>query len=267
MFHGFYNLASGMLYQNRNLNVISNNMVNVSTPGYKSDRLVSTTFREEMLYRSGNLNKNNPVQIGSVSMIRAASSTETSYDQGALEETEGNLDFALTKPGFFTIEDTEGNSIYTRNGSFSLDEDGYLCLSSLGRVLGEDGSPIQLPTDHITVDQLGNIYEEPLTGLGTDEDSAYSEDEEAVLLGKIGVVDFEDYTQLVKGDNGTFSTAEEGTAADGGIQWKMIERSNIDPIEEMTAMISSQKATQSAAQVLKMYDQLMSKIVSDIGRV
>jgi flagellar basal-body rod protein FlgG len=46
-----------------------------------------------------------------------------------------------------------------------------------------------------------------------------------------------------------------------------VERSNIDPIEQMTSMMTSQRATQSAAQVLKMYDQLMGKIVSDIGRV
>lgn len=267
MFHGFYNLASGMLYQNRNLNVISNNMVNVSTPGYKPDRMLSTTFRDEMLYRSGNLNKSNPVQIGSVSMMRAARSTETSYDQGTLDETGGNLDFALTKPGFFAIEDSDGNRVYTRNGSFTIDEDGYLCLSSLGRVLGEDGNPIELPSDHITVDPTGNIYEEPLKGLGTDEDGVDTEEQEPTLLGKIGVVDFDDYTQLVKDDYGAFTTAAEGNAVDGGIQWKAVERSNIDPIEEMTSMMSSQRASQSAAQVLKMYDQLMGKIVSDIGRV
>ena len=52
MYQGFYNLASGMLTQNRNLNVISNNMVNIQTPGYKRDKMVSTTFQEEMLYRT-----------------------------------------------------------------------------------------------------------------------------------------------------------------------------------------------------------------------
>lgn len=267
MFQGFYNLASGMLYQNRNLNVISNNMVNVSTPGYKSDKLVSTTFKDEMLYRNGNRNKSNPVEIGSVSMIRSARATKTYYDQGAVEETGGNLDFALTKPGFFTIEDSNGNRIYTRNGSFGLDDEGYLSLSSLGRVLGDDGNPIELSSDHITVDQLGNIYEEPLKGLGTDEDGTNSDNTEPRFLGKIGVVDFADYTQLVKGDNGTFTTTAEAAAANGGIQWKTIERSNIDPIEEMTSMMSSQRASQSAAQVLKMYDQFMGRIVSDIGRV
>ncbi|MFT4008024.1 MAG: flagellar hook-basal body protein [Lacrimispora sp.] len=267
MFQGFYNLASGMLYQNRNLNVIGNNMVNVSTPGYKSDRMVSTTFKDEMLYRTGNRDKSSPTQIGSISMARAARSTEVSYDQGALEETGGNLDFALTKPGFFTVQDKDGNRLYTRNGSFEVDDDGYLCLSSIGRVLDEDGNPIELTSDHFTVDKSGNIYEEPIKGIKTDEDGGSTEDEEPVLLGKLGVVDFEDYTQLVKGDNGTFTTTADSKATDGGIQWKSIERSNIDPIEEMTSMMSSQRASQSAAQVLRMYDQLMSKIVTDIGRV
>lgn len=266
MFQGFYNLASGMLYQNRNLNVIGNNMVNVSTPGYKSDRMLSTTFKDEMLYRTGNRDKTNPAQIGSVSMIRAARSTKVSYSQGALEETGGNLDFALTKPGFFTVQDKDGNKLYTRNGSFEVDNEGYLCLSSVGRVLGDDGNPIAMTSDHFTVDKSGNIYEEPIKGIKTEE-GENTEDTEPVLLGKLGAVDFEDYTQLVKGDNGTFTSTADPKAVDGGIQWKSIERSNIDPIDEMTSMMSSQRASQSAAQVLRMYDQLMSKIVTDIGRV
>ncbi|WP_394523118.1 flagellar hook-basal body protein [Lacrimispora sp. JR3] len=267
MFHGFYNLASGMLYQNRNLNTISNNMVNTSTPGYKSDRMVSTTFKDEILYRNGNLNKNNATQIGSLSSIRAVGLTKTSYNQGNVEETGENLDFALTKPGFFAVQDTKGNRLYTRNGSFQIDQEGYLCLSSLGRVLGEDGNPIEMTTDHISVDKSGNIYEVPLKGLGKEEDGADSEEEEPQLLGKIGVFDFNDYNQLVKGNNGTFTTTADGNAVDGGIQWKSLERSNSDPIDQMTAMMTSQRASQSAAQVLKMYDQLMGKIVSDIGRV
>ncbi len=267
MFFGFYNLGSGILYQNRNLNVISNNMVNTNTPGFKQDRLFSTTFKDQMLYRTGNKDKSNPTQIGSVSMIRTARASETSFNQGTVEETGGNLDFALTKPGFFTIEGSDGKRYYTRNGSFEIDDDGYLCLPSAGRVLGEDGNPIEITSDHITVDKSGNIYEEPIKGLGTDEDGAGSEEEEPTLLGKIGVVDFTDYHQLVKENNGMFSADAEGNATDGGILWKSIERSNIDPIEEMTSMMSSQRASQSAAQVLKMYDQLMGKIVSDIGRV
>ncbi|MFT4106008.1 MAG: flagellar hook-basal body protein [Lacrimispora sp.] len=267
MFQGFYNLTSGILYQTRNLNVIGNNMVNSGTSGFKPDRMVSTTFRDEMLFRTGNRNKNNASQLGSVSMIRASRSTVTNHDQGAVEETGGNLDFALTNPGFFAVRNFAGNQVYTRNGSFTVDDEGYLSIPSLGRILGEDGNPIEISSDHITVDRDGNIYEVPIKGLGTGEDGDTNEEQEPVLLGKIRVVDFADYSQLIKGDNGSFTTAAEGTVADGGIMWKALERSNIDPIEEMTQMITSQRASQSAAQVLRIYDQLMSKASNDIGRV
>ena len=124
-----------------------------------------------------------------------------------------------------------------------------------------------MTSDRISVDQSGNIYEVPVKGLGGEEEGTSSEETEPVLLGKIGVFNFNDYTQLVKGNNGTFKATEDGTAVNGGIQWKSLERSNIDPIDQMTAMMTSQRASQSAAQVLKMYDQLMGKIVSDIGRI
>ena len=60
MYQGFYDLASGMITQRRNLNTISNNMVNVQTAGYKKDTMVSTTFKEEMMIRTGKYNKKNP---------------------------------------------------------------------------------------------------------------------------------------------------------------------------------------------------------------
>ena len=72
MYQGFYNLASGMLTQTRNLNVISNNMVNVQTPGYKRDKMVSTTFQEEMLYRTGMRYKENAQPLAATSKIKTA---------------------------------------------------------------------------------------------------------------------------------------------------------------------------------------------------
>lgn len=72
MYQGFYNLTSGMLTQQRNLNTVSNNMVNIQTPGYKSDRMVSSTFQEEMLYRTGRTDKSRYTELGITSKIRTA---------------------------------------------------------------------------------------------------------------------------------------------------------------------------------------------------
>lgn len=263
MFRGFYNLTSGVLTQNRNLDVISNNMVNISTSGYKADRLTTSTFQEEMIYRTGNKDKNNPVQLNTISMIKTPMQTVTRYGQAAFEETGGVLDFALSQSGFFAVQ-AETEVLYTRNGSFSVDEEGYLSLPGVGRVLGEDG-PILMTTDKISVDNMGYIYEGE-----TDENGLIQTEEGADprVLGQIRIVDFADYNLLTRLPNGFFSAAGPAAPANvGGVAWKNLERSNVDAVEEMTAMMSSQRAMQSANQMLKMYDQLIGKIVTEIGKV
>ena len=95
--------------------------------------------------------------------------------------------------------------------------------------------------------------------------------EEAAAQGgqmALRVVDFADYEQLHKEDYGMFSTNQGAQEVENpSILWKTLERSNVDMVEEMTNMMSSQRALQSAAQVLKMYDQIMSKASTDVGRL
>ena len=87
-------------------------------------------------------------------------------------------------------------------------------------------------------------------------------------IGALRVVDFADYEQLHKEDYGMFSTNQAAQEVENPeIIWKSLERSNVDMVEEMTNMMSSQRALQSAAQVLKMYDQIMSKASTDVGRL
>lgn len=264
MYQGFYNLTSGMLTQNRNLNVISNNMVNIQTPGYKRDKMVSTTFQEEMLYRTGKRYKENPEPLATTSKIRAADRTYVSYEQGGFEETDGIFDFALSGEGFFVV-DTPAGTAYTRNGSFRVDDQGYLSLNSVGRVLGTDGQPIQIDNENFTVSSRGVISVKETSGDGEEDEEVETTVRE---LGTLRIVDFEDYEQLHKEDYGVYTTNQEARDVENpSILWKMLERSNVDMMEEMTSMITAQRALQSAAQVLKMYDQVMSKAASDVGRL
>lgn len=268
MYQGFYNLTSGMLTQSRNLNVISNNMVNVQTAGYKNDTMVTSTFGEEMLYRTGRHNKGNPTPLAATSKIKTASRTYVNYDQGSFDQTDWIYDFALGDKGFFCIQTPNGER-YTRNGAFSVDNEGYLMLADIGRVLSTDNQPIQIDNEDFEVDGSGNISV-TITKWGDGEDTEI--ETETRNYGTLKVVDFADYEQLHKEDNGMISTAqapiqaaedEKGTE----VLWKILEKSNVDMVDEMTAMMSSQRALQSAAQVLKMYDQIMSKSASDIGRL
>lgn len=267
MYQGFYDLTSGMLTQRRNLNNISNNMTNLQTAGYKKDIMVSTSFREEMLYRTGRHNKQNPTELAVTSKINSASRTYTDYEQGSFDMTDGVFDFALSGDGFFAIE-TENGVRYTRNGAFSLSSEGYLELGGIGRVLSQDGQAIQLQDEDFTVEQDGSIYRS-MSRVPSGEAEESDNNDEASFIGKIAVVDFEDYEALHKEDNGMLSTEQPQLAHPAGtqIQWRMLEKSNVDMVQEMTTMMSSQRALQSAAQMLKMYDSVLNRAANEVGRL
>ncbi|MFR3785877.1 flagellar hook-basal body protein [Agathobaculum desmolans] len=251
MYKGFYDLTSAMLTQTRNLDVVGNNMSNTATTGYKADRYADTTFDEVMRSRVGNKQKA-PQALGTTtSYITALDEVYTDHSQGGLEPTGLPFDFAIEGEGYFAVQSAAGR-VYTRNGSFMLDNQGYLYLAGQGRVLGQNGQPIYLGTDHITTLADGTI-----TGA------------DGRVLGTLGVFAFADPAQaLEKTGEGMFiSNVQPQAAGNMIIHHKMIERSNIDLVQQMTEMITCQRALQSASQLSKMYDQLMTKTSTELGRV
>ena len=249
MYKGFYNLTSAMLTHQQNLNVIGNNMVNISTAGYKQQRYTASTFDDVMYSRVGNI-YNIGQEIGRQSYIRAPSQIYTDYAQGIQEPTGLPLDFAINGDGFFAVQDQDGEIAYTRMGNFSLNDEGYLCLPGYGRVLDPDGQPIYLGTDKITATEQGLIYYD---GGG--------------LIGRLGVYAFEDNEQLVHNDMGLF-TGEGAQALENFEVWNgYLERSNTDMVKQMTEMITYQRAFQSAAQISTIYNELMTRSANDVGRM
>ncbi len=242
MFQGYYDLASNMITQNRNMNIISNNIANVSTPGYKADRLIESTFREEMIYRYDQEGK---TQVGTVSRMNIADERVTDYSEGGLRETGQAMDVGLTGNGFFVIQ-TNNGLVYTRNGSFNLDNERYLILPGVGRVMGTNG-PIQLTTDDIGIDTQGRI---------TSSDGYQA-------FGQLRIVDFADYNQLTKITSGVFrADGQPQDAQNAKVTQRYTEYSNASMAEEMTRMMSGQRVLQGSAQILRIYDQLMGKIVN-----
>jgi len=254
MFRGFYTLTSDMLTQQRRLNIISNNMANVSTPGFKKDSLMTTTFQESLAIRTGSVDKSRQTPLGNVTMMRVPDEKITSYDQGSFDVTGRPLDVGIAGEGFFVIQAPDGGNVYTRNGSFTLDDEGYLYLQHIGRVIGEDGEPIQLGTDKVVFERDGSIV--------------YAEN--GAYMGKLDIVSFEDYYQLEKTGEGMFINGDPANLNRvqlPDVRGKMLENSNVNAMEEMVAMITSQRGLQSASQILKMYDTIMNKAANEIGRV
>lgn len=250
MFQGFYNLASGMLTNHKNLSVISNNLINIKTPGYRADTYVARTFQDEVFYRMGNMNRSAQEPIGTISMARVGDGTVTDFEKGGQEQTDGNLDFSISGDGFFKIALNQGGFAYTRNGSFSVDDEGALVLSGMGRVQGSAGD-IFLDSDAIGMDAAGVLYDE----FGDEID-------------QFSVVDFDDYGTLVKGEHATFTTNQaEQEVENPGVTQGYLEQSNVDFVKETGSMMETQRSIQSAAQILKMYDSMMAKAVTEISKV
>ena len=252
MTKGFYNLTSGILSQGRRLDVIANNMTNLSTAGYKAETYTDSTFQEVLISRVGNKYRGGAEVIGQESYILAPDQLYVNHTQGILEETGLNLDFAIEGEGFFAIQ-TDNGVEYTRGGSFSLDNEGYLYLPDHGRVLGPDGQPIWLATDQIRADEAGRIY--------TAEGNYY--------LGQIGVFTFPDNGQLVKNESGLFGTGGQAATPSGTslIHWKTVENANVDMLQELSQMMTAQRALQSAAQLLQLYDGVLTRATTEIGRL
>ena len=248
MYKGFYNLTSAMLTHGKHLDVISNNMTNVATPGYKTDRFTASTFQEVMWNLVGNKNKSY-TELGEQSWITAPSQLYTDFSQGSFDITGQPLDFAIEGAGYFAIE-TDGGRVYTRDGNFALDDEGYLCLPGQGRVLNVAGNPMRLVTDQFEVDGLAGLYTE-----------------DGGFLGRIGIFDFANNEGLVKNDQALFQGPGDGVITNVTVRNGMLERSNVDMVQQLTEMINTQRAYQSAAEVIKIYDEVIQRATTNVGQL
>ncbi len=257
MYQGFYTIASGVLMQQRNLSVLSNNLVNANTPGYKASRLVSSTFDKELLRVENQMRTN----IGGVSVINIVSEEPTRFDSESLLETGRGLDMAINGEGFFRIQapapqnaegeaEGEGAVYLTRNGNFTLDAEGYLELEGFGRVLGQNG-PIQLVDAGFTVQEDGSIY---------GADGNYVDTLSLVVPGEGDTMERAGNAlfQLAGGAEGVPATAFTMVQ-----NW--LERSNIDPNREYTLMMEAQRSFQACSTALQIADRLNQKAAQQIA--
>jgi len=252
MFNGFYTAASGMLMQQRTLNTISNNLVNQETPGYRAERVISTTFEQEMLTR---IEKGNTARIGAGSPIRILSEVTTDFEAGVIIESDNPYDIAINGEGFFCIQGQE-NIYLTRNGSFSVDAEGYLVLSNYGRVLGQNG-PIYVGGRDFTVAADGTLI---------GQDGLIGESIRIVVPGQQEL--------LEKAANGLYLYDENNDAYAGQpftmpeattlIQFA-VEKSNVEFNRELSMLMEAQRNFQACSQILKGMDQINQKAATQIA--
>jgi len=248
MIRGFYAAAAGMLSGQRKIDVISNNLANTSTAGYKAQSTIESGCAEGALFR---IESDRPgAQLGAATLITATADAHIDFSQGFVEQTGRSLDVAIRGEGFFVVKsDTQGD-ILTRNGNFSLNDKRNLIIPGVGKVLGEGGREITLKSADFVVGKDGKIYE----------------DGKVTATLYIAVPSDSNHPEIFSEGLYKSSGSIKKAAADSyGIEQGALEASNVNVAKELSRLIAGQGHFQSCAQILRIYDRINELSANRIG--
>lgn len=257
MVKGLYTAYTGMLNQQNKVDVIANNLANAATTGYKKEGSTSEAFDAVLAYKiKDQTSAFRGKKIGTMNLGVKIGENYVDYSQGAFETTNNTYDLALSGKGFFCIEFTnksgETSTKYTRDGSFTLNVDGYLVTKDGDYVLDEEGRHIKL---------------DPLSDARIDENGTIFQNDQRVTT--IGLEDFEDYNYLEHYGENYYQPVEGATMieADAKVFEGYLEASNVQVVSEMVELISATRTYESNQKVIQTIDETLDKAVNQLGKV
>lgn len=258
MLKGLYTAHTGLLNEQNRLDVLSNNLANASTVGFKKEGTTSQSFKEVLTYKI----KDETEGIGSAKRIGSNTpgvkigENYVDYAQGSFQITNNTYDLALSGEGFFAIEHTnsagETSTKYTRAGSFTLNQEGYLVNKDGDYVLDTENNKIKLNT---------------LIDSSIRSDGTISQNGTAVA--QIQVADFEDYNYLERAGN-TYYQPVEGASlmeSSAAINSGYLEMANVQIVSEMVEMINITRAYESNQKIMQTYDSSLEIATTQLGRI
>lgn len=249
MIDALYISATGLRSQQEQIDVISNNVANMQTPGFKKSRV---NFAEISGVHGEVQNSAAPQFSGGGTRIL---STMSIFSGGEMRLTQNATDIAIEGNGFFELQNTDGAKLYTRAGQFRIDQEGYL-VSVNGMRLAQG---IQIPPDalDLRISQTGEIS----ARLGNDSERSQ--------IGAIELTTFASSDALEAVGENMFAATEgsgapgfgkPGDVGVGKLQQGFLEMANVDLIDEMTNLVMAQRAYQLNARVLQAADQILETI-------
>lgn len=262
MLKGLYTAYSGMINEQNRMDVLTNNLANSATTGYKTVGATSQTFDTVMAYRIKDAQDGyyTGVQLGRSMPGVKIGETYTDYSQGAFRETGNPFDLAISGNGFFTVEFTsrsgETSTVYTRDGSFTLTKDGYLVTKDGDYVMGEDANGqltrIQLdPTQQASVDTAGRIAQN------------------GQIVAQLKISDFGDYEYLKQFGENCYIPVEgaELITTNASVQAGYLEASNVQVVREMVELISVTRQYEANQKIIQTYDSALEISANRIGKL
>jgi flagellar basal-body rod protein FlgF len=245
MSDAMYIAATGALNYQKKLDVLANNIANINTVGFKED---------QVSFVSSDLSVDNMTDDTSPSTELLSIVVKPVFSSGDMRFTGNKFDLALEGDGFFSINSPDGVR-YTRNGSFTFNNDGILVTRDGFPVLG-DGGEIKIDNSddqNIVIDESGNIY---------------SGDKK---IGTLKLVDFPKPYNLVKLENTSFMVEDTNVSEINPVDLKVnqgfIELSNVNAVKAMTDMIETLRGYESYQKVIKSLEDISSKAINDVGSV
>jgi len=247
--YGLYLSTSGLMVQGHQVDVIANNVANVGTTGFKRDIAVFQQRAAESqtspaLARYGNAILDG---LGGGTWVN---SSQTEFEQGDLDKTNSGLDVAVQGRGFLAVKTTSGQTAYTRDGHLTTQTGTLTLVTNGAAVLDASGSPITVdPTQPVSISSDGTVSQ----GNGT--------------VGQIAVSDFANQRSLQKiGANLYTAPAGAATTATTNLGVGVLEKSNVEPVTQLTAMIEAQRAYEANAQMIKLQDQTLNMVVNNLAQ-
>jgi flagellar basal-body rod protein FlgG len=247
--------STGMLAQQTNVDVISNNIANMSTTAFKRQRAEFQDLLYQSVSRAGAASGSDS-KLPTGIQIGAGVKTGGVYriaEQGALSQTDNPYDMAIQGKGYFQITMPGGGTGYTRDGSFQL--------SDQGELVTVDGYPVQpgitVPQGAVavTVSKTGEVQ---ITLAGTPEPQSIGQLQLATFVNEAGLEALGGNNFLETAASGQATIATPGEPGFGTLTQGFIEQSNVNPVSEITALITAQRAYEMNSRVVKTADEMLS---------
>lgn len=247
-------MIRGMITTNRNLHILekkqenlSTSVANLNTAGYKEQEIIQSSLLEQNLFnRLDGPELNQPFNVGGLSLGSQIGEVYRDFSQGGIKATNSATDLAIQGDAFFTVDTGAGGVMYTRNGNFTVDAEGFLATQDGHQVLSTTNDPIQVGSMDFTVSADGTIME---TGQ------------------QLQLTTFADTAGLTSAGDSLFTGGGGVMAGDSVVLQSAIETSNTDMADVMIDMMQISREYEANQKILQAADQTLQKAVNELGKV
>jgi flagellar basal-body rod protein FlgG len=250
--------ATGMLAQQTNVEVISNNIANLSTTGFKRRRAEFQDLIYQNLRRVGSTSSDTGTVVPSGVQLGLGVKTAAVYriaEQGNLSQTDNRFDLAVRGPGYFQVELPSGETAYTRDGTFGLSPQGEIVTADGFRVL----PGIQIPNQarDVTINANGEVLVKLDGQLALQN---VGQIQTAIFANEAGLEAIGDNLFLETPASGQVQAGVPGSPGFGNIMQGFVETSNVNVVSEITSLITAQRAYEMNSKVITASDEMLSTL-------